>query len=78
MGKRFHNFKSRTTGELILAVVVEFRSWQNLYMTRDTWDLNFKSYHHFLKEFEVPVGELKKIHRILLNPEDFPTEEWNP
>lgn len=80
MAKRYHNFKSRTTGELIVAVVIEFRNWQTLVMTRDTWDLNFKTYRDFLKCLEVPVGELKKIHKILLNPDDFPSasEEWCP
>jgi hypothetical protein len=78
MTKRFHNYKSRTKGELIPAVIVEFHSLQNLYCTKDQWDNGVGPYHKFLKDNCIPVGEVKKLHRILLNPDDFPTEEWNP
>lgn len=78
MGKSFHNFKSRTTGELIPSVIIEFHNWQNLYMTKDQWENDVGPYSKFLKTHEVPVGEIKKVHKILLNPDDFPAEEWSP
>lgn len=78
MAKRYHNFKSRTNGELIPSVVIEFNSWPNLYITKDQWEKDVGPYRRFIKEFQVPVGELKKIHKILLNPDDFPSEEWCP
>ena len=78
MSKKPHNFKSRTTGELIPSVIVEFRTWPSLYCTKDQWANDVGPYQKFLKSFGVPTGELKKVHRILLNPDDFPTEEWCP
>ena len=77
MAKKFHNFKSRTTGELIPAVVVEFHDIQNLYMTKGQYE-QMGGYRGFLKSQEVSPRWIKKVHKILLNPDDFPEEEWNP
>jgi hypothetical protein len=76
MSKKFHGFKSRQTGELIPAVIFEFHNWQNLYMTKQEYEAN-GGYRYIIKSLEVPVGELKKVHKILLNPDDFPTEDWS-
>ncbi len=51
--------KSRTKGELIPAVIIEFRNWPNLYATRDEYE-SWGGYQSVLKDFEVPVGEIKK------------------
>lgn len=76
MTKRFHNFKSRQKGELIPAVIFEFHNWQNLYLTKAEYEAA-GGYSYFIKALEVPVGELKKVHKILLNPDDFPDNEWS-
>lgn len=74
MSKDFHNYKSRQTGELIPAVIFEFHNLQNLYMTKKEYEV--WGYRSVIKDLQIPVGELKKVHKILLNPDDFPECEW--
>jgi hypothetical protein len=69
--------KSRTKGELIPSVIFEFRNWQNLWFTKDQYEEN-GGYRGILKSLEIPVGEVKKVHHLLLNPSDFPTDDWEP
>ncbi len=69
--------KSRTKGELIPAVIVEFMDFPDYYFTKDQWD-GIGKYQGFLKSHEMPIFEIKKVHQLLLNPQDFPTEEWCP
>jgi hypothetical protein len=67
--------KSRIKGELISAVIFEFYNWPNLWMTKDNYEA-CGGYKGHIKDLEVPVGELKKVHHLLVNPSDFPTDDW--
>ena len=68
--------KSRTKGELIPAIIVEFRTGcADYYWTKEQWD-DIGGYQGFLKSHEISILDILKIHKLLLNPSDFPTEEW--
>ena len=69
--------KSRTKGELIPVVIFEFRDWMNLWLTKEQYQ-DEGGYKGVLKTFAIPVGEIKKVHHLLVNPKDFPTAEWEP
>jgi len=60
----------------IPVVIIEFHDWMDLFFNRETWDE--MGYRKFLKEFCIPVGQIKKIHKINIKPEDFPDNEWEP
>lgn len=66
----------KSKGELIKAVVFQFYNWQDLVMTQEEYE-GYGGYRKLIKYFCIPPGELKKKHHILLNPKDFPTEEWS-
>jgi hypothetical protein len=68
--------KSRTTGELIPSVIIEFTGGQaDYYWTKDQWD-DIGGYKGFLKSHSMSILDIKKVHKLLLNPSDFPTTEW--
>jgi len=67
--------KSRTKGELIPSVIVEFHDLPYFYWTKEQWEYN-GGYQGFLKSCEISIIEIKKVHKLLLNPHDFPTEAW--
>ena len=68
--------KSRTRGELIPAIIVEFTNGvPDYYWTKDQWD-DIGGYRGFLKSHEISILDIVKIHKLLLNPSDFPTEAW--
>lgn len=69
--------KSRTRGELIPAVIFEFHNWMNLWMTKKQYEAE-GGYKGWIKSLQIPINEIKKVHHLLLNPKDFPTEEWEP
>jgi|GEM_PF-5882691 len=69
--------KSRTKGELIPVVIFEFRDWMNLWLHKSEYQFE-GGYRGIIKSFQVPVGELKKVHHLLVNPKDIPDEEWQP
>ncbi len=68
---------SRTSGELISSVIVEFVNLPDYYFTKKQWE-GVGGYRGFLSSHQMSITEIKKVHKILLNPEDFPTEEWQP
>ncbi len=68
-------YKSRTKGELIPAVIVEFHDLPDYYWTRDQWQAN-GGYKGFLQSHQMPISDIKKVHYLLLNPKDFPSTEW--
>ena len=67
--------KSRTKVELIPSVIVEFYDLADYYWTLDQWKEN-GSYKGFLKSHEISPRKVKKVHRLLLNPDDFPSNAW--
>lgn len=67
--------QNKTTGELIPAVIIEFHAMSNLIFTLDQWK-EVGGWKGFLKEYCVSIRDIVKKHSRLLNPEDFPTEEW--
>lgn len=69
--------KSRTAGELISSVIVEFVNLPDYYFTKAQWD-SIGGYQGLLFTHEISILEIKKVHKLLLNPSDFPTEEWQP
>jgi hypothetical protein len=69
--------KSRTKGELIPAVIFEFHNWSNLWMTEEQYN-GEGGYNGLKRSLCIPVGELKKVHHLLLNPQDFPKNDWEP
>lgn len=68
-------FKSRTRGELIPTVIIEFHDLPNLWMTKDRYK-DSGGYQGLLKNEELSIREIKKIHHLLKNPKDFPENEW--
>lgn len=68
-------YKSKTKGELIPAIVVEFYNAADYYWTKEQWD-DAGGYIGFLKSHQISVLDIKKIHKLLLNPHDFPTTVW--
>lgn len=68
--------KSRTKGELISAVIVEFRNgMMDYYWTKDQWN-DIGGYQGFLKSHSISVLDIMKVHRRLLNADDFLTDAW--
>ncbi len=68
--------KSRTKGELIPAIIVEFNNGcPDYYLTKDQWK-EFGGYKGFLKCNCISILDIKKIHKLLLNSSDFPTIAW--
>jgi hypothetical protein len=70
-------FKNKTTGELVSVVIFEFHNWPSLWLTKEQYHSE-GGYRGWIKSQCIPVGELKKLHKININPHDFPTEEWCP
>lgn len=68
-------YKSSTTGELIPAIVVQFKSMVDFVCTKTEWE-KIGEYRGFLKEYSIKPQEIKKVHKLLLNPDQFPTQEW--
>jgi hypothetical protein len=73
--EKSHNYKSRTSGELIPMIIVEFNDLPDFYWTKDQWEAN-GCYRGFIKNCCISIRDIKKVHKLLLNPEDFPTEVW--
>ena len=69
--------KSRIKGELIPSVIIEFHDWMNLWLTKSEYEVQ-GGYRGLLKDYCIPVGKIKKVHHFLLNPKDFPTNDWEP
>lgn len=69
--------KSRTKGELLSYVIFEFVNWANLWLSKDQY-LSYGGYRGVIKSLEIPVGEIKKVHHLIVNPKDVPTNDWEP
>tara|TARA_R110000782_G_C14661053_1_gene397845 strand:+ start:64 stop:288 length:225 start_codon:yes stop_codon:yes gene_type:complete len=67
--------KSRTKGELIPSIIIEFHDLPDYYFSKGQWD-NIGGYQGFLKSHSMSIIEIKKVHKLLLNPIDFPSGDW--
>ncbi len=70
-----NRFKSKTKGELIPSIIVEFNNMPDYYWTMDQWN-DIGGYKGFLKSQSLSILDIKKVHKLLLNPEDFPIYAW--
>ena len=68
-------YKSSISGELISAIVVQFKTMVDFICTKEEWE-KIGEYRGFLKEYSINPKEIKKVHKLLLNPDQFPTQEW--
>lgn len=68
-------YKSATKGDLIPAIVVQFRTLVDFICRVDEWRA-MGEYRGFLKEYSIKPQEIKKVHKLFLNPDQFPTREW--
>jgi hypothetical protein len=67
--------KSRTRGELIPCVIFEFSGMPDLYFTKDQYK-DEGGYRGILKSMCLSIRDIIKAHHIILNPSDWPTEDW--
>lgn len=68
-------YKSKTKGELIPSIIIEFYNMPDYVWSKDQWEDN-GGYRGFLKSHGISILDIKKIHKVLLNPQDFPTTVW--
>jgi len=68
--------KSRTKGELIPTIIVEFNNGcPDYYLSKGQWE-EIGGYRGFLKSHAISILDIMKVHTLLLNPSDFPTQAW--
>lgn len=61
--------------EKIPTVKIEFHDKPYLVMEERAYKEN-GGWKGFLKDFCMPIWEVKKVHHILMRPQDYPTAEW--
>lgn len=59
----------------IPSVKVEFRDMPYFVCELEYWN-SIGGYKGFLKEYVISIRDIKKVHKLLLKPEEFPTNEW--
>ena len=69
--------KSRTKGVLIPVIIFEFHNWASLWFTKDQFNQE-GGYKGVLKSQCIPISEIKKLHKLAVNPMDMPTCDWEP
>ncbi len=67
--------KSKTKGELIPVIIFEFNNAGNLWFTKDQYE-NIGGYRGTLKSMCISILDIIKVHKLLVNPQDMPTTEW--
>jgi hypothetical protein len=59
----------------IPTVKIEFWNLPFLVMEEEIYKRNGK-FKGFLKDFQMSIREVKKVHHVLMRPQDYPTSEW--
>lgn len=56
-------------------VRIEFKNKPSFIMSLEYYK-SFGNYWGFIREHSISPNDIKKVHHIMLDPKDYPTEAW--
>lgn len=74
-GQITSKYRSDTKGELITTVIIQFHDMPDLWLTKDQYN-NEGKFIGLIKSQGFSIKDVVKVHHLLKNPINYPTQAW--